>query len=278
VPPGEQSALRLGHRPAESPAGSAGAVAVCTLGSTDLVPVLSGVAGVGIAGGLRTANLGIEQIVRAVLGRPWLRHLVLCGRDSPLFQQGQSLVALVRHGLDPADRRIVGARGHLPYLRGTDPADVDAFRAQIALTDLRGVVDPETVRHEVAALAADVTTAPDLGRPDPPAPAFRDLPAVGRREPIAAAGEGFFVISVDRSRHRVVVEHYHPDLRPGHRVCGVRAESLLLGLLGAGLVRAAGHAGYLGAELAKAETALRLGLEYEQDRPLRPAGSGGRKS
>ena len=29
---------------------------------------------------------------------------------------------------------------------------------------------------------------------------------------------------------------------------------------------------YLGAELAKAETALRLGLRYEQDQPLRPYG------
>src|SRR5262249_32922099 len=35
------------------------------------------------------------------------------------------------------------------------------------------------------------------------------------------------------------------------------------------LVTQLDHAGYLGAELAKAETALRLGLRYVQDRPLR---------
>jgi acyl carrier protein len=275
VPPGERPAPSHGR--GASPARGGGAVAVCTLGSTDLVPVLSEAVGVGIAGCLRTANLGIEQIVRAVLGRPRLRYLVLCGRDSPLFRQGQSLVALVRHGLDPADRRILGAHGHLPYLPNLDPADVEAFRAQITLLDLREVVDPETVLREVAALCPETAFSESERarlRRELPAPSFVELSATGRRRPIALAGEGFFVISVDRPGHRVVVEHYRSDLRPGHRLSGVRAESLLLGLLGAGLASAADHAGYLGVELAKAETALRLGLNYEQDRPLRRVGPG----
>lgn len=46
---------------------------------------------------------------------------------------------------------------------------------------------------------------------------------------------------------------------------------MLLGLLREGLVSQLSHAGYLGAELAKAEAALRLGssVRYEQDRALR---------
>lgn len=44
---------------------------------------------------------------------------------------------------------------------------------------------------------------------------------------------------------------------------------MLLGLIGAGIVNELSHVGYLGMELAKAETALRLGLGYEQDKPLR---------
>ena len=247
-----------------------GPVAVCTLGSPDLVPVLARAGGVSLAGCLRTANLGIAQIVRAVLDRPWVRHLVVCGRDSPLFHQGQSLVALVLSGVDPADHRIVGARGHLPFLPDLDLADVDAFRRQISLSDLRGEVDPHRLEQHIGSLVAGADPclpAPHRVR----RPVFHDLRPVGRREPIATAGEGFFVISVNRRPKEVVLEHYHPDLRPAHRLRGRRAESLLLGILGAGLVRSAGHAGYLGAELAKAETALRLGLIYEQDRPLRRA-------
>jgi len=45
---------------------------------------------------------------------------------------------------------------------------------------------------------------------------------------------------------------------------------MLLGLLRDGLVTQLSHAGYLGEELAKAQTALQFNLRYDQDRPLRP--------
>ena len=45
---------------------------------------------------------------------------------------------------------------------------------------------------------------------------------------------------------------------------------MLLGLLRDGLVTQLSHAGYLGEELAKAQTALQFGLRYDQDRLLRP--------
>ena len=45
---------------------------------------------------------------------------------------------------------------------------------------------------------------------------------------------------------------------------------MLLGLLRDGLVTQLSHAGYLGEELAKAQTALQFGLRYDQDRPLMP--------
>ena len=45
---------------------------------------------------------------------------------------------------------------------------------------------------------------------------------------------------------------------------------MLLGLLRDGLVTQLSHAGYLGEELAKAQTALQFDLRYDQDRPLRP--------
>ncbi len=67
-----------------------------------------------------------------------------------------------------------------------------------------------------------------------------------------------------------MVKHYYPDHRPGHLIKGHSAESILLAILDKELVSQNSHAGYLGGELAKAETALRLGLLYEQDKPLRP--------
>jgi hypothetical protein len=246
-------------------------VAVCTLSEPDLAVEFHREPGVGLAGPLMTANLGIEEIIWAVLSRPWLRFLLVCGRDSPLFAPGQSLVSLVKHGISSTDGRIIGAEGHLPFLRTATLDEVAAFRHQVRVIDRRGESDPGPLRDLARALAAEARAVPS-----PPPPArhhrrreFTELRPGGRRNPIARAGEGFFVIGLDRDRRLIVVEHYLPDLSPGHRICGVRAESLLLGLLAAGVVRDLRHAGYLGIELGKAESALRLGCGYRQDMPLR---------
>jgi tetrahydromethanopterin S-methyltransferase subunit A len=80
---------------------------------------------------------------------------------------------------------------------------------------------------------------------------------------------GFFVISLDRRARDILVHHYLPDNSPAHVVRGRNGEAILLALLREGLISQLSHAGYLGAELAKAETAIRLDLPYEQDWPLR---------
>jgi tetrahydromethanopterin S-methyltransferase subunit A len=77
------------------------------------------------------------------------------------------------------------------------------------------------------------------------------------------------VITLDRTAGDILVHHYLPDHTPAHMVQGRHGESILLALLREKLISQKSHAGYLGAELAKAETALRLDLLYEQDRPLR---------
>lgn len=280
----------LPGRPARVPA--AGPVAVCTLTDRELAAELRDCRGVGLAGPLMTANLGIEQVIWAVLDRPWICCLVICGRDSPLFRAGQSLVALLRDGISGPDRRIVGALGYMPFLRSITPAQVIAFRRQVELADSRGESNPDRLRAHIGVLASSCRprAGPGAGpaggagdasgqgpgggvnaviAPSQRGHEFITLRPGGRREPVARSGGGFFVISIDRPAGQVIVHHYWPDLRPGHRMRGVRAESMLLGLIGAGLLDCASHAGYLGAELAKAEAALRLGLDYEQDKPLR---------
>jgi tetrahydromethanopterin S-methyltransferase subunit A len=91
----------------------------------------------------------------------------------------------------------------------------------------------------------------------------------GKREPLAYNTKGYFAITIDRSVGEIVVRHYLTDNSPAHEMRGRTGESLLLGLLREGLVSQLSHAGYLGAELARAEAALRLQLRYEQDQPLR---------
>jgi tetrahydromethanopterin S-methyltransferase subunit A len=91
----------------------------------------------------------------------------------------------------------------------------------------------------------------------------------GKREPLAYDPKGFFIITLDRTAGEIILRHYLPDNSLGHAMRSRSAEGMLLGLLREGLISQLSHAGYLGAELAKAEAALRLGLHYEQDQPLR---------
>lgn len=90
----------------------------------------------------------------------------------------------------------------------------------------------------------------------------------GQRTPLTYDPKGFFIITLDATAGQVVLRHYLPDMTPAHEMRGRSAESITLGAVRAGLVSQLSHAGYLGAELAKAEAAVRLGLRYTQDRPL----------
>ncbi|WP_406153077.1 hypothetical protein OG217_05255 [Streptomyces sp. NBC_01023] len=268
--------------PGEQPAAGECQIAVCSLSSRELLEPLLALPGVALAGTLMTANLGIEELVRTLACRPAIRMLVVCGRESPRFHAGQSLIALFREGVDPDCRRIRGAVGYLPVLPTVSLGDVEQVRSRVELVDALGECDPLVLRDLVAKVRPCVRPDPDPIIPEPASPrgpvdgagpGFRRLRAGGRRTGISGALDGFVVISLDRWARRIVLRHYDSDLTPRHEMTGARAESMLLGLLDAGVITEASHAGYLGGELTKAETALRLGLTYDQDLPLRAPGA-----
>lgn len=250
-------------------------VAVCTLRTRVLPASLSGHARVAVAAPLATANLGIEEIVRGTLARPEIRHLVVCGQDSRPFLPGQSLLALAAHGT-AQDGTIIGAEGYRARLPNLRSAVVAAFRRRIAVHDLRGQDDPaallaavDALPHQTSATSASDSRYeflwPELAASEPP---LVRLPAVGRIRRVASAGVGCFVISLDRPAGKIVLRNYGDDLASGYELCHHSATALTLAAIDHGLTTDPWHAGYLGGELAKAETALRLGFEYVQDRPL----------
>lgn len=253
-------------------------VAVCALTSDELIQSLVRVPGVAIAGEVQTANLGIERIILNVTANPSIRFLFLCGKDSRLFRPGQTLGALFDSGIDP-EGRVVGAQGYEPVLRNLPREQVDTFRRQVELVDWMGEQDLALLKERISSLAGRNPgrfEAP-WGRDGAAAVATRQherfvaIRPGGQREPLIYDPKGYFVITLDRAAGQIVIRHYLPDHTPAHEMRGRSAESMLLGLLREGLVSQLSHAGYLGAELAKAEAALRLGrtVRYEQDRVLR---------
>ena len=257
----------------------AGPVAICTLTSNDLMQPLSTLPGVAIAGRVYVPNLGIEKIIRNVTANPSIRFLLLCGKESPVFHPGQALQCLFANGVD-AERRIIGAVGHLPRLQNLSAARIAAFCQQVELVDATGQTDPAIIAAQVAGLLARNLGpfAATLAAAADPAPAgdgaevrFVPIRPGGQRAPLVYDPKGFFVITLDRAARQIVLRHYRMDNTPAHEMRGHAAEAMLLGLLREDLISQMSHAGYLGGELAKAEAALRLGLRYEQDQPLRLA-------
>jgi tetrahydromethanopterin S-methyltransferase subunit A len=231
-----------------------GSIAVCALTSNGLLRDLAGLPGVAIAGGVYTPNLGIERIVNATVANPRIRTLFVCGKDSPVFRPGQALTALAANGLDD-DGTIRGADGLLAALPATSRSAVEEFREQVSIVAAIGVTDATELAARIATVPQLPPVAPRFELPDAEA-SFVELRPGGNRQPLEYDHQGFFVISVEAGS--IVVHHYLADRRPAYVIRGRSAEPILLGLMREGLVSKLSHAGYLGAELAKAETALRL--------------------
>jgi tetrahydromethanopterin S-methyltransferase subunit A len=248
-------------------------VAVCALTSEDLIAPLAHLPGVAIAGKVHTANLGIERIVINITANPAIRFFLICGKDSPLFHPGQSLVALAEHGVDE-QRRIVGAVGYDPVLPTLAIERIAQFRRQVEVLDWTGEADLQALADGISGLlarnpgrfAGGEETADMVSQDEQ----FVPIRPGGQREPLQYDPKGYFVITVDLEEEQILLRHYLPDHTPAHEMRGRVAGSMLLGLLREGLVTQLSHTGYLGEELAKAQAALHLGLRYDHDRPLRP--------
>src|SRR6267378_7684462 len=250
-----------------------GPVAVCALTSEKLVSPLVGVQGVAIAGIVYTANLGITRIIVNITSNPAIRFLLICGKDSALFKPGQSLVALAEKGVDDK-RRIIDAAGYDPVLPSIDPEQVTQFRKQVEVLDWTGEEDLQVLQDRVKSLSGRSPGVFVTGQKSDARAKQEEFISIrpgGQREPLIYDPKGYFVITIEPDQKEIIIRHYLPDHTPAHEMRGRGATSMLLGLLRDGLVTQLSHAGYLGEELAKAQTALQFGLRYDQDRPLRPS-------
>jgi tetrahydromethanopterin S-methyltransferase subunit A len=250
-----------------------GPVAVCALTSERLIGPLVALPGVAIAGMVYTANLGITRIIVNITSNPAIRFLLICGKDSALFKPGQSLVALAEKGVDDK-RRIIDAAGYDPVLPSIDPQQVEQFRKQVEVLDWTGEEDLQVLQNRVKSLSGRSPGVFMSGKKETgetrSQEEFVSIRPGGQREPLLYDPKGYFVITIEPEQKEILLRHYLPDHTPAHEMRGRGATSILLGLLRDGLVTQLSHAGYLGEELAKAQTALQFGLRYDQDRPLRP--------
>lgn len=249
---------------AESP------VAVCTLASRRLLPLLAGRPEIAVAGRVFTENIGIERMVQNLVAMTGIRFLILCGHESP-HKVGQTILALHRDGLD-ASLRVIGSEAPEPILPNLTADQLRAFQQRITLVDTIGTDDAEAIIDRAAELAARAGLEPAPADNGPTVTV--SVPEVVAEASPTDAWEydpaGYFLVLVNRPERRLRAEQYSQDHRLLRVFEGRTAEALCHTIVRAGQVTVLAHAAYLGRELAKAETALRLGLSYEQDVSLRP--------
>jgi tetrahydromethanopterin S-methyltransferase subunit A len=246
-------------------------VAVCTLASRRLLPILAGRPEISIAGRVFTENVGIERMVQNLVALPTQRFLIVCGRESR-HKVGQTILALHRAGLD-AESRVVGSEAPEPLMPNLTVEQLRAFQERISLVDMIGVEDPEAIIARAAELQR---LSPADAEPKAASGATPSITAVDTivsvADPVSAweyDPVGFFLILIDWGHRRLRAEQYDQERRLIRAFEASDAQALCHTIVREGQVSLLAHAAYLGRELAKAETALRFNIAYEQDAPLR---------
>lgn len=240
-------------------------VAVCTLTDGGFAATVARAAdpSVAIVGTLQTENLGIERLIGNIIANPNVRFLVVGGTDSRQaigHLPGQSLIALARGGIDAAGR-IVGAQGKRPVLRNITREAVEHFRRAVEVVDVIGTVDLDTVMTAVGACAARQPGPAEIFAAESVmTPLTGYLPSRLISDPA-----GYFVIYVDRPRHRLSLEHYRNEGLLDAVINGDTAAEVYTPAIERGLLSRLDHAAYLGRELARAERALMRDEPYIQD-------------
>ncbi len=241
-------------------------VALCTNRTIDEIEVNP--EKVAIWGKCVTASVGIEKIIQNVVSNPNIRYLVLCGKASKGHFPAQAIEALVENGIDK-DKKIIGAKGAMPFLKNIDQKMIDRFREQIKPVNIMGETDSqkidkiidkllETKPEEFKAEAIEIKKIPEIEAESCP----KWIP-----DP-----KGYFIISIDKKRNKIIAEHYNKEKELTDKIIGESADEISKTIANLDLIgdfeQTKEHSLYIGRELQKAEIALRNNLEYAQDSPL----------
>ena len=238
-------------------------VAVCTNATVEGIEL--DMNKVAICGKCVTENIGIEKIIQNVVSNFYIRFLILCGKVSKGHFVEQAIISLKNEGIDK-DKRIIGAKGNMPYLKGIDEGLIERFRYQVETVNLEGETNSEKIMRivenclqrspgmykgekiELEKIEEIESTGPFQWIPDP---------------------KGFFVISLNKTKNNLLLEYFTKEGKLTKKIVGSCAEDICYKIAQLDLIgdfeQTIEHAMYLGRELQKAEIALKNNLDFEQN-------------
>ena len=249
-------------------------IAVCTLSSLDIELSDEYMNKIDVIGKCVIENIGIEKIIKNTITNPNIRYIILCGKEPKGHFVGQGMMALKKNGIDK-NRRIIEARGALPYLRNLKDEEIDHFRKQVEFVDLIDYEEVNVIEKEI-----DKLIEKDPGP-------FTEIESFEEEKEVkiinadydsdkqwtadAFPDQSFFVIELDRKNKNIIVEYYvglGAKRILTSRIIGKKAETIAGTIVKRGLIKGVYHATYLGKELAKAQIALENNIDYQQESDL----------
>lgn len=107
---------------------------------------------IAVLGQLKTPGAGIDGVIRTCAANRAIRYLVVCGKEMKEGTGGQALMNLMKNGVDQRRNIIGGPEG--AKISDTIPIEeIDKFRENITLIDLRGIVDPVKIQQAINKLS-----------------------------------------------------------------------------------------------------------------------------
>lgn len=264
-------------------------VAVSTLGSLKLEEKVAKLkpAGLCIIGKTETENIGIDKIVKNVISNHSISYLIVAGKDPEGHRSGQTLLSLWENGVDK-DMRVIGSEGRRPILKNVSMADVDAFRRQVQVEDMRGSENTGALVKKIGELAKNAVSAKPVSscgcNDDSCKPVMQPISFGAKIKPVplvyaappkinaAKYGKsvkldkaGYFVIIPSKKTGDILVEHYSYDNKLLRKIEGKSSRDIYFTIIENNWVTELSHAAYLGKELARAELSIKKNFKFVQD-------------
>ena len=225
-----------------------------------------------IVGKTETENIGIEKIIKNVLAVSSIKYLILCGKDSEGHHSGNTIVSLVKNGVDNK-MQVVNSKGKKPVLSNTTKEEVNAFRNQVEVIDMIGCEDLNKVLEKVQELSEKATHSCNcqgnaLLGDTKPAILSIEIIQVEEKDPdkVKLDKAGYFVIVPKAESNTILVEHYSYTNQLLRVIKGKDSRNIYWTIIENGWVTELSHAAYLGKELTKAEMSIKQGFKYVQDK------------
>lgn len=247
-------------------------VAVSTLKNIELAQEIFNLKprGLSIVGKTETENIGIEKIIKNIVSVPSIKYLILCGKDSEGHFSGNTILSLMKNGVDDKNK-IIGSKGKKPILVNLTKDEIEEFRNQIKVIDMIECESLPEILDKIEELSKNeiheenFDTKAKINKYN-----SNKVETINAQEKdpekVKLDAAGYFVIMIKNDSSTILVEHYGNDNKLLHIVKGNDARNIYWTIIENGWVTELSHAAYLGKELARAEISFKENLKYVQDK------------